>query len=167
MFHTSALWVRAETETRLIESTLLCALFSVVFALLATLLFLWNMALAVYLILGIVCVIICLAAAMFGIMQWKFGAVEAIGLIVFVGFSVDYSLHMAESFNQSKETKRFAKVKDAMTRTGGAVFAAAVTSALAGLPILLCTIQVFVKFGVTMVLNTVLSLFFSLGFLCA
>jgi len=167
IFHTSELWVRAETEERLIESTLLCAAFSVFFALLAVLVFLWNLALAVYLILGIVCVIICLASVMFGVMQWTFGAVEAIGLIVFVGFSVDYSLHMAESFNQSAETQRFDKVKDAMLRTGGAVFAAAVTSALAGLPILLCTIQVFVKFGVTIVLNTSLSLFFSLGFLCA
>jgi len=167
LFHTSALWVRAETEERLIESTLMCAGFSIFFALLAVLLFLWNMALAVFLILGIICVIICLAALMFGVMGWTFGAVEAIGLIVFVGFSVDYSLHMAESFNQSKEKLRFNKVQDAMLRTGGAVFAAAVTSTLAGIPILLCTIRVFVKFGVTIVLNTALSLFFSLGFLCA
>lgn len=167
MFHTSALWVRAETEERLIESTLMCAGFSIFFALLAVLVFLWNMALAVYLILGIICVIICLAALMFGVMNWTFGAVEAIGLIVFVGFSVDYSLHMAESFNQSREKLRFNKVQDAMLRTGGAIFAAAVTSTLAGLPILLCTIRVFVKFGITIVLNTALSLFFSLGFLCA
>merc|ERR1719162_2548799 len=113
MFHTSSLWVRAETEERLITSTLVCAGFSIVFALLAVLFFLWNLALAVYLILGIVCVIICLAAVMFGVMQWKFGAVEAIGLIVFVGFSVDYSLHVAESYNRSEEKERFAKVQDA------------------------------------------------------
>jgi hypothetical protein len=167
MFHTSSLWVRAETEERLIQSTLFCAAFSVLFALVAVTLFLGNVALAVYLILGIICVIICLAGIMFGIMGWKFGAVEAVGLIVFVGFSVDYSLHMAESYSQSKEIRRMAKVQDAVRRTGGAVFAAAVTSALAGFPILLCTIQVFVKFGVTIVLNTFLSLFFSLGFLVA
>jgi hypothetical protein len=167
MFHISELWVRAQTETRLIESTLTCAAVSVAFSLLAVMMFLGNLVLAVYLILCIVCVIICLAATMFGIIGWKFGAVEAVGLIVFVGFSVDYSLHMAESFRASKEVTRFAKVRDALWRTSGAISAAAVTSMLAGVPILLCTIQVFVKFGWTIVLSTMLSWFFSLVFFCA
>jgi hypothetical protein len=167
MFHTSELWVRAETEKRLIVSTLICAAVSVVFALVMTSIFLWNVILSVYLIFGIVSVIICLAATMFGVIGWKFGAVEAIGLIVFVGFSVDYSLHMAESYHQSTAHKSVDKVKEGIRRTGGAVFASAVTSALSGFPILFCQIQVFLKFGVVIVLNTALSLFFSLCFLCS
>jgi len=167
IFHTSDLWLRIETEMRLVNSTLLCAAFSVLFALALVMLFLWNVALGVYLVLGIVCVIICMASIMFGVIGWQFGAVEAVGLIVFVGFSVDYSLHMAESYNMAKQKDRFGKVQDALRRTGGAVLAAGTTSMLAGIPILICTIQAFVKFGATIVLNTALSLFWSLVFLSA
>jgi len=164
IFHTSDLWVRAETERLLVKTTLICAVCSICFALLTVLIFLRNLALAVYLILSIICVVLCLAALMFAGLGWPFGAVEAVGLIVFVGFSVDYSLHLAESFNQSTGNTRFYKAQEALRRTGGAVSAAAITSALAGLPILLCKIQVFVKFGLTVVFNTGLSLVFSLGF---
>jgi hypothetical protein len=164
VFHTCAIWVRAQTEVTLVSSTLMCAVFSFCCALLATACFLKNLALGVYLILSIICVVVCLAALMFGIIGWPFGAVEAIGLIVFVGFSVDYSMHLAEAFRQSPGTTRFEKMRDGLQRTGGAIFSSACTSLMAGLPLLFCTIQVFVKFGITVVSNTVLSLAFSLFF---
>jgi len=166
-FHTSTLWVRAETETKLVTTTLLCAVFSIAFALITVVAFLRNLALAVYLVLSIVSVVICLAALMFGIIGWPFGAVEAIGLIVFVGFCVDYSMHLAEAFRQSAGETRFARMKEALQRTGGAIMASAMTSFLAGIPLVFCTIQVFVKFGITVVSNTVLSLLFSLLFFTA
>lgn len=166
-FHTSSLWVRAETEIRIVYSTLECAGISIFCSLAVVIIFTGNLALAVYLILSIMCVIVCLAALMFGVLGWSFGAVEAVGFIVFVGFTVDYTLHMAESFNQSKQKTRFSRVQEALFRTGGAVFASAVTSFLGSLPLLLCTIQLFPKFGLSILMNTVLSLLFSLGFFCA
>merc|ERR1712118_156290 len=45
-FHTSKLWVRAETELRLVRSTFVCAAISIVGALLAIVLFTGNIALA-------------------------------------------------------------------------------------------------------------------------
>eukprot|EP00930_Biecheleria_cincta_P069571 TRINITY_DN5729_c0_g1_i1.p1 TRINITY_DN5729_c0_g1~~TRINITY_DN5729_c0_g1_i1.p1 ORF type:complete len:1828 (-),score=246.14 TRINITY_DN5729_c0_g1_i1:262-5436(-) len=167
VFHTCDIWVRAETEVTLVRSTLMCAVFSFCCAFLAVILFLRNLALGVYLILSIICVVVCLAALMFGIIGWPFGAVEAIGLIVFVGFSVDYSMHLAEAFRQSQGATRFEKMRDGLQRTGGAIFSSACTSLMAGLPLLFCTIQVFVKFGITVVSNTVLSLAFSLFFFAA
>ena len=38
---------------------------------------------------------------MFVGLGWTFGAVEAISLILFVGFSVDYTLHVAEAFHMA------------------------------------------------------------------
>lgn len=166
-FHTSVLWVRAETETRLVQTTLMCAVFSVSFAFLTVLLFLGNLALAVYVILGIVCIAVCLTALMFGAVGWKFGPVEAVGLIVFVGFSVDYMLHLAETFSQSELKTRFLRTQEALLRTGGAIVAASVTTFLAGLPILFCTIQVFMNFGTMVIANTAISLVFSIVFFSA
>jgi hypothetical protein len=166
-YHTSQLWVRAETELRLVKSTLTCAVISIVCALVAILIFTGNVALAIYLVSVILCIVICLAGLMFGVLGWSFGAVEAIGLIVFVGFSVDYSLHMVEAYNQSAYSSRFARAREALLQTGSAVFSAGVTSLGAGGFILCCTINVFVQFGMVVIFNTILSLLFSLFFLCA
>jgi hypothetical protein len=166
-FHTSQLWVRAETELRLVKSTFVCAGISIVGALLAIVLFTGNIALAVYLVSVVLCIVICLAGLMFGALGWSFGVVEAIGLIVFVGFSVDYSLHIIEAYNQSAHSDRFAKTRQALLQAGSAVFSAGVTSFGAGLFILLCSIQVFVQFGMVVILNTFLSLLFGLCFLSA
>eukprot|EP00929_Paragymnodinium_shiwhaense_P118382 TRINITY_DN90300_c0_g1_i1.p1 TRINITY_DN90300_c0_g1~~TRINITY_DN90300_c0_g1_i1.p1 ORF type:complete len:1938 (+),score=383.34 TRINITY_DN90300_c0_g1_i1:179-5992(+) len=167
IFHTSRLWVRAETEIRLVNSTLFCACLSVFFAMITMLFFLGNFAIAMYLMCGIICVVLCLAALMFGIFGWPFGAVEAVGLIIVVGFSVDYSLHIAESYSLSTCETRFEKVQDALRRTGGALCGAAATSVLACPPILFCTIRVFVKFGILLIANMVLSLVISLTFFAA
>jgi hypothetical protein len=104
---------------------------------------------------------------MFGAFGWTFGVVEAIGLIVFVGFSVDYSLHIIEAYNQSGHQARFDRVREALLQAGSAVFSAGVTSLGAGIFILFCSIKVFVQFGIVVILNTCLSMLFSLCFLCA
>jgi len=167
VFHTSYLWVRADFETRLVGSTLLSATASVLFALLTVFLFLGNLALAVYLVLSILCVVICLAGFLFAILGWSLGAVEALALIIVVGLSVDYSLHMAEGYNRSPCETRYLRVQDALRRNGGALVGASATSVLACPPILFCTIQVFVQFGVTIICNLILSLLFSVGFFSA
>lgn len=161
-FHTCELWVRAETEKRLVGSTIPCAAMSVLFAFLVVLISLRNFKLAFMVILSILLIIVCLMAFMFGILQWRFGAIEAVGLIVFVGSSVDYSLHMAEAFSQVKQGSSFLRIKGALTHTGGAIVAAAITTTLAGVPILFCTIRVFARFGGAFITTTVLSLFCSL-----
>jgi hypothetical protein len=166
-FHTSELWVRAETELRLVKSTFICAIISSVGALVALLFFTGNIALAIYLVSVVLCIVICLAGLMFGAFGWTFGVVEAIGLIVFVGFSVDYSLHIIEAYNQSGHSARFARVREALVQAGSAVFSAAVTSLGAGTFILFCSIKVFVQFGMVVILNTCLSMLFSFCFLCA
>merc|ERR1712151_217553 len=122
------------------------------------------MLLSVFLIVNVICVIICLGGLLFGVMAQPFGAIEAVSLIIFVGLSVDYSLHVAESYSISTEETRYAKTQDALRRTGGALFGAAMTSVLACPPILTCTIKMFVQFGVIIISNMLLSLLFSVGF---
>merc|ERR1719201_2222066 len=50
-------------------------------------------------------IVACQAATMFCVLRWTFGAIEAIGLILFVGFSVDYTLHVAEAFHHAPMPK--------------------------------------------------------------
>jgi len=167
IFHTSQLWVRAETELRLVNSMVMSALTSVALTLVCIFLFLWNPALAAYLVLTVVCIVVCLSSLMFGVLRWSFGAVEAVGLVIFVGLNVDYVLHVAEAFQGSAADEPYARVQDALWRTGGALTAAATTNVLAAAPVIFCLIQMLVKFGCSLILNTVMSLLFSLGFFAA
>lgn len=166
-FHTSSLWVRADAERQLIDSTMLCALASVVFATGVVFWFLADVWLGILLMTTVVCIIIALATIMFTVYGWSFGAIEAISLIIVIGFSVDYALHVAEFYNQSPETTQYLRVQDALRRTGGALLGAAATTLLACPPILFCSIHMFVQFGMTLIANMLLALIFSVLFFAA
>jgi hypothetical protein len=167
IFHTSPLWVRAETERSLVSSTLPCAAMSVAFAFIIVLISLGSGMLAIIVILCILLVIICLMAIMFGVLQWQFGSIEAVGLIVFVGLSVDYSLHLAESFSQTIGSPPLLRIQDTLGRTGGAIFAASVSTSLAAFPIIFCTVKVFARFGEAFIINIQVSFFCSIVILSA
>ena len=71
------------------------------------------------------------------IMQWEFGAVQAISVTVFVGFSVDFCAHLANSYNEAtsnadtKKTNadhRYYKAQKALRQTGISVLMAAIAT---------------------------------------
>lgn len=157
---TSSTWVRTETEDRIMGSTLLCGCISLVCALVAILAFTGSAVVAVSVVLTVLFVVICLSACMFALLGWRFGAIEAIGLIVFVGFSVDYTLHVGEAFHRAPEPK----VETALRRVGAAVAAAAATTGGSACFLFACTIQVFIQFGIAVVLNTLLSFIIAVVF---
>jgi multidrug efflux pump subunit AcrB len=97
---------------------------------------------------------------MFCVLRWTFGAIEAIGLILFVGFSVDYTLHVAEAFHHAP----MPKVENALHHVGWAVVSAAFTTTGSAFFLFFCTVQVFVKFGGAIILNSAWSLLFALVF---
>jgi len=90
------------------------------------------------------------------------GIVEAVSITILVGLSCDFSLHLAEAYSHSTFHGRGNRGKDAVTRVGSPIFAAAATTFLAVLPLLGCTIQVLAKFGAIIPLCIVLSLLVSL-----
>lgn len=166
-FHTSYLWVRADAERQLVSTTLMCALASISSAFVAVFWFLGNILSGLLLIFNVISIIAALSCLMFAGFGWTFGAIEAVSLIIVVGFSVDYGLHITEAYSQSPFETRWLRVQDALRRTGGALLGAMATSVLACPPILLCTMTVFVQFGLTLIVNMVLAFLFSVLFLCA
>jgi len=167
VFHSSRLWVRAEFETRLISATLSGSLICLISTFVAISVFLGHPVLAMLLTASVMCIITCLAGIVFGLIGWPFGAIEALELLIVLGLSVDYSLHTVEAYNRSAATQRFLRIRDALQRTGGALFGAAATSVLACPPLLFCAISVFHQFAAIIMLNVTLSLLLSLGFLVA
>merc|ERR1719482_236652 len=156
----SSIWVRAVTEDGIMSSTVACSCISLVCALLAIMLFTGSAILAFAVSSTVLMIVACQAATMFCVLRWTFGAIEAIGLILFVGFSVDYTLHVAEAFHHAPPPK----VENALRRVGWAVVSAAFTTSGSAFFLFFCTIQVFVKFGGAIILNSMWSLLFATVF---
>lgn len=167
VFQTSEVWVRAEFEARLVGAALQGAVASLGFSLVAVVFFLGDITLGLLVMASVLCIVVCLAAMVFGVIGWPLGAVEAIAMAIVMGLSVDYSLHLAEAFRLSTAETRRGRVQEALRRIGGAIVGAGATSTMACPPIFLCSVQVFLQFGLIVVLNVILSLFFCVTFLAA
>ena len=92
---TSTTWTAADTEQGLIDSTLQTWAISNGGVLLVILLFTQNLLISTYAMLTIVLIVISLMGFLFAIVGFEFGAIEAVGVTIFVGMSVDYCLHVA------------------------------------------------------------------------
>jgi predicted RND superfamily exporter protein len=101
-YHTAQAWVRAEAEEAVVASTINTIIVSAVCAWLGMFIFTQDPMLAcivVCLVLGIVCGLAFFIVVM---MSWKIGSIEVISLVIFVGYSVTYSLHIAHSYAEAQ-----------------------------------------------------------------
>jgi len=99
-WHTAALWVRAEAEVVIIGSTQDTVIISAVCAWVGMLVFTADPYLSSLVLLLVLGVISGLAFFMIVIMNWSIGAIEVVSLVIFVGYSVTYTLHVAHNFSE-------------------------------------------------------------------
>merc|ERR1719454_2190390 len=99
IWHASKLWVRSEAEKVIIDSTLTTLAISLGCVWLSIFLFTQSMHLAFLVMIVVMAIIICLLFFMTVLMEWPIGAIEVLSLIVFVGFAVDYCLHVAHKYH--------------------------------------------------------------------
>lgn len=114
--------------------------------------------------IGMICTIV---LGFIHILGWGLGPLESILIVIVVGFSVDYTVHLADSFVGSKSHTRVEKVTDALVHTGSSVLSGAISTLGASIPMFGAQIIFFVKFGAFVFLTIFLSLIYSLGFFCA
>lgn len=99
VWHCSSVWVRAEAEKVILDSTVVTLMISLGCVFLGVMVFTRSIHLALIVMLVVFFVIICLLFFMVVIMQWRIGAIEVLSLIVFVGFAVDYCLHISHKYH--------------------------------------------------------------------
>merc|ERR1712176_593047 len=122
-----------------------------------------NPFIAILAILDITCVV-AVILVFIHVFGWKLGQIESIAATILVGLAVDYVVHVANAYMESKKGDRNSRVKNALTEMGGTVLGGAVTSLGASFFLLLCNFQFFAKFGVFMFLTIGLSFLFVFGF---
>jgi predicted RND superfamily exporter protein len=100
-------------------------------------------------------------------MGWEMGITESVSIVILVGFSVDYVVHLANSYQESHAEKRFERMSEALREMGISVTAGAVTTFGASLFLWGCTTVFFTKFAILMGLTTIFSISWSLIFFSA
>ena len=163
----SSTWTAADAEQGLIDSTLQTWLLSNGAVLVIILLFTQNVLISVYTMLTIVLIVVALMGYLFAVAKFQFGAIEAVGVTIFVGMSVDYCLHIAHGYHTSNSRTRKDKSTEALTALGVSILGAALTTASASAFLFPCRIYLFVQLGVMITGNTVLAVFYALVFLVA
>merc|ERR1711972_34261 len=85
--------------------------------------------------------------AMMRIANYEMGTITSICITILAGFAVDYVVHLAHAYNDSKKETRAEKFQEAFDVIGVSVLSGMVTSVLASLALLTCQLQFFAKFG--------------------
>jgi len=98
-WHASQLWQSSEAEKVILDSTLITLIISLGCVFLGVLLFTRSIHLAFIVMFVVMTIIVGLLFVMVKILGWKIGAIEVLSLIVFVGLSVDYCLHLAHKYH--------------------------------------------------------------------
>ena len=160
---TSESWVRMATELQAIRGTVNSIAVSLAFAVFATFIFTGDAFVAFMALLSMLAIILAVVAILVAL-KVKFGIIEAISLTILVGISVDFSLHLAESFTRSHFTSRGMRGVDAVSRVGYPIVSAAMTTMSAVMPMLWCQVQVLVRFGQVIPLCIIMSLVYGFHF---
>jgi len=102
--------------------------------------------------------------AMIPLLGGNLGIVENIILVMVPGLSVDFTAHMAESYNQAKSEDRDHRVVHALEHSGVSIISGAMSTSLAGICLTACQITFFVSFGKLLLFTIFYAVLFSLFF---
>jgi len=104
----------------------------------------------------------------FTVMQdWKLGMLEAVIYVMVVGMSVDYVVHLAEAYLESKKLRRSERVSEMLETRAFSVLSGAVSTAGGIFWLLFAYVLMFVKFSTIMFFLVCASLIYSVIFFAA
>jgi len=177
-FHVSSLWVKAESEGHLISSTVNTMLILLLLAFGGMLAVTRSCALSLFVVGSTAFVLTGLAFFIVVLMRWEIGLIEVIAVIYFIGYALDYSLHVAHKYAGSEALSAPLKFEEppsgsaavrlhrtafALRSIGGAAVGSAVTTAGASFFLTFCQLTIFKKLGSMCLAVTLTSILTALG----
>lgn len=95
---------------------------------------------------------------------WRLGVTESLGMDLFVGFSVDYIVHVGHQYAESIYETRQDRMNHAYKHIGLAVISGCATTFISATFMIFTKIYVLRKFGILLQATLLLSIYFSLIF---
>lgn len=176
-FHTSEVWVRVESYQALLSSIAISMLILCLLAFICMMLFTKSVILSLVVVLCTLAVIITLAFFTTTVMKWELGLIEVIASIYFIGYALDYSLHIVYKYASNEAmtheeapanmkhqgaSNRVRRTTFAMKTMGTATLGSAITTAGSSLFLVFCTLTIFVKLGAMCFIVTFASILFAM-----
>lgn len=172
-FQTSPVWVTMMTEIAVVNGLIRSIVVATVFSLVCVLIFIGSCRIAA-LCTSVVGAIVTCTFGVLSFSGWTLGAIEAICITMLVGLSVDYTVHLADSFIHNGihehlhgHVSRADRLIAAMGHVGTPVLHSAITTAGAAAVLMLCQIQLLVQVGIIISLNASIGVLVSLLSLAA
>merc|ERR1719265_74213 len=158
-----------EVLTLVVGSVVTSILIGLFCGLLAVLVFTKSIIAGFSIILVALNIICYVAAIMCGPLGWHIGPIEVVSVIVFLGYCVTYCIHIAHLFVEACEEtdEPLQQVRLALLRLGPATVSSAMTTLSSCIFLTMCVTTIFVKFGIVLLLTTVLGLLAALSVLPA
>lgn len=153
-------WMK--TEKTMISSAVQGVIISVIFAFFILVISTMNIIISLFSAVCIALIVVFIVAIM-QLNGWEFGVAESIAVVVLIGFSVDYVVHLANHYVESAFTKRQRRIAHALSEMGVSIFSGAVTTVLSGAVLILCSSTLFDKFSIIIVATIFVSIVMSLG----
>merc|ERR1711997_7420 len=122
-----------------------------------------NWIISFFAVMDIIGVISCELCVMW-MSGWKFGTTESIAIIMVIGFSVDYVVHLANSYLESKGETRLERMSFSLLTMGVSVVSGAITTTLSGMMLIFPAFIFFYKMGWIIITVVLLALAWSLVF---
>jgi len=94
--------------------------------------------------------------------NWGFGVIEAIAVVMIIGFSVDYVVHLGNHYVECPFETRYLRMQESLTSIGISVLSGAITTIASGIFLFGAVILFFTKFAVLILSTILLSLYCSL-----
>ena len=94
--------------------------------------------------------------------EWEMGASESIAMVIIIGFSVDYVVHLAAHYVHSNEKKRYRRASESIGHMGVSIFSGGVTTFGSGIFLSGASIMFFKKFAIIIICTVCFSLAYAL-----
>ena len=159
---TGLIWALIPTEKAFVRSALQGIALAIFFAFTVLLISTGNVVQAVISILCVGVIIISVVCIMV-LKEWELGTIESISVVITIGFSVDYVIHLSNDYMHASAESRHAKMKQAYTEMGISILSGAITPFVAGIPLFGGKLIFFTKFGVLICFTVAISFFVSMA----
>ncbi|CAK9114195.1 Protein dispatched homolog 1 (Protein chameleon) [Durusdinium trenchii] len=126
-----------------------------------------NVVVAIYAVLSVGAIVLCVLGFCKSAMDWDLGVGEAIAGVIVIGYSVDYVVHLAHMYSEGMHfghQTRDERAKFAIRNMGSTIFAGAITTMLAGATMFVCWFYFFIKMALLICVTIMYSFLFSLVF---
>jgi len=156
-------WCWLETQKAFVRSAVQGILIAMPLAFAILMISTQNWIISLFAIIDIIGIMLCELSIMY-LMGWKFGVSESVAIVIIIGFSVDYVVHLANAYLESSANLREERLSFALLTMGISVVSGAITTFGAGFFLIFPPVIFFYKMGLLMISTVAISIFWAMCF---